>query len=78
MNLHCTPNNQPSALVEKLSPRELEVLTLLNKGCSVKEAASMMAIKETTARTLVMRAYKKLGANNLQTALYETRLLILT
>jgi DNA-binding NarL/FixJ family response regulator len=54
------------------------VLTLLNKGCSVKEVASMMKIKETTARTLVMRAYKKLGANNLQTALYETRLLILT
>lgn len=70
--------DQPSVSIEKLSPRELEVLTLLDKGCCVREAASMMKIKETTARTLIMRAYKKLEVNNLQAALYECRMFILS
>lgn len=56
-----------------LTPRELELIRLLGKGNSFKESAQLMDIGETTAKTLAVRAYSKLGANNLQTALYEAR-----
>lgn len=56
-----------------LSSRELELLTLLNKGIAFKQCAALMDVSESTTKTLAMRAYQKLGANNLQSALYEAR-----
>lgn len=60
-------------LNSSLSPRELELLSVLNKGYCFKQSANIMGVKETTAKTLAYRAYKKLGVTNLQSALYEIR-----
>lgn len=56
-----------------LSSREAELLVLLNQGCSFRQSAERMSIQECTAKTLAARAYQKLGANNLQEALYAAR-----
>lgn len=56
-----------------LSPRELELLRVLNKGYCFKQSAEIMGIKETTVKTFAYRAYKRLGVVNLQSALYELR-----
>jgi DNA-binding NarL/FixJ family response regulator len=57
----------------ELSTRELELLTLLNKGLAFKKCAELMGVSESTTKTQAARAYQKLGATNLQTALYEAR-----
>lgn len=59
--------------VPDVSPRELELLQLLNKGCSFKQCAEAMGVGESTIKTHAARAYEKLGASNLQMALYEAR-----
>jgi DNA-binding NarL/FixJ family response regulator len=53
-----TPASAPEA--EKLSPREIEVLDLLVKGYSYKEAAEAMKISYGTVHTHIQRIYKKL------------------
>jgi DNA-binding NarL/FixJ family response regulator len=60
-------------LNSRLSPRELELLSVLNKGYCFKQSAEILGVKETTAKTLAYRAYKRLGVSNLQSALYEIR-----
>lgn len=57
-----------------LSPREMELLQLLNKGYPFKQCAALMGVSESTTKTQAARAYEKLGATNLQTALYEARM----
>jgi DNA-binding NarL/FixJ family response regulator len=57
----------------ELSRRELELLQLLDKGFTFKKCAELMSVSETTTKTQATRAYQKLGAPNLQTALYEAR-----
>lgn len=47
-----------------LSPREAEVLGLLQQGRSVPEVASCMFVSLSTAKTYVSRLYDKLGATN--------------
>lgn len=60
-------------LVPKLSDREMELLHFLNKGIPFKQCAEMMGVTEATTKTLAGRAYQKLGASNLQSALYQAR-----
>lgn len=57
----------------QLSGRELELLALLNKGLPFKKCAELMGVSESTTKTQATRAYHKLGATNLQAALYEAR-----
>lgn len=57
----------------ELSVRELELLTLLNKGFPFRKCAELMGVSESTTKTQATSAYQKLGASNLQTALYEAR-----
>jgi DNA-binding NarL/FixJ family response regulator len=47
-----------------LSPRETEVLGLLQQGKSVPEVAGAMFVSLSTAKTYVSRLYDKLGATN--------------
>ncbi len=46
--------------VEKLSPREYEVLSLLAKGCLYKTIADQLGIGLGTVRTHQRRIYEKL------------------
>lgn len=61
------------APVPDLSKRELELLMLLNKGLPFRTCAELMHVSESTTKTQAARAYQKLGATNLQMALYEAR-----
>ncbi len=47
-----------------LSPREREALMLLARGLTTKEVAQAMGISPGTARKLLERAYRKLGARS--------------
>lgn len=60
--------------VPELSPRELELMSLLNRGFTFKQCADIMGVSESTTKTHSSRAYEKLGASNLQMALYEARM----
>lgn len=52
-----------------LSPRERQVLRLLQEGRSVPEVASTIYVSLSTAKTYVGRLYEKLGASNRAQAL---------
>jgi DNA-binding NarL/FixJ family response regulator len=52
-----------------LSPRELEVLSLLREGLSVPQVAARLYVSLSTAKTYVARVYDKLGAKNRAQAL---------
>ena len=52
--------NANAAEMEKLTPRELEVLTLLAKGCLYKEMSDRLGISMNTIRTHLKRIYEKL------------------
>ncbi|MFF5053530.1 response regulator [Micromonospora sp. NPDC000663] len=49
---------------EPLSQRELEVLTLVARGTSNKEAAARLFISEATVKTHLLHLYAKLGVND--------------
>ncbi|WP_328533385.1 response regulator transcription factor [Micromonospora zamorensis] len=49
---------------EPLSQRELEVLTLVARGASNREAASRLFISEATVKTHLLHVYTKLGVND--------------
>ncbi|SPH24573.1 HTH-type quorum sensing-dependent transcriptional regulator VjbR [Defluviimonas aquaemixtae] len=50
--------------MQSLSPREIDVLTMLAMGLNRAQAADNLAISEHTVRTYVESARFKLGANN--------------
>ncbi|NIK59101.1 response regulator transcription factor [Kribbella shirazensis] len=52
-----------------LSPRELEVLSLLATGLSVPALAATLFVSLSTAKTYVSRVYEKLGATNRASAI---------
>ncbi|MBL7261952.1 response regulator [Paractinoplanes lichenicola] len=52
------------ATKEPLSQRELEVLALIARGNSNKEAASRLFISEATVKTHLLHAYAKLGVRD--------------
>lgn len=56
--------NEKQARRPLLSPREAEVLALLQQGHSVPDVAGKMFVSLSTAKTYVSRLYDKLGATN--------------
>ena len=57
------PLDTPSE-VERLTPRETEVLTYLSKGFTIKEIASLMGIKWFTVNDHIKSIYKKLNVSS--------------
>jgi DNA-binding NarL/FixJ family response regulator len=49
---------------EPLSQRELDILGLIARGCSNREAAARLYISEATVKTHVLHIYAKLGVND--------------
>ena len=49
---------------EPLSHREIEVLTLIARGNSNREAAALLFISEATVKTHLLHAYAKLGVRD--------------
>jgi DNA-binding NarL/FixJ family response regulator len=57
-------NPSDQLLVEKLTPRETEVLQLLAQGLANKQIAALLSISEHTVKFHVSSIYAKLGATN--------------
>lgn len=53
----------------KLSPREMQVLTLLADGSGVAAISKQLFISESTTKTHISKVYEKLGAGNRAQAL---------
>jgi DNA-binding NarL/FixJ family response regulator len=49
---------------EPLSQREIEVLTLIARGCGNRETARRLFISEATVKTHLLHAYAKLGVRD--------------
>lgn len=65
----------PVQAIDKLSPREREILALIAKGQSNKVIARELAIAETTVKIHVQHIFKKLGlSSRVQAAVYATSL----
>jgi DNA-binding NarL/FixJ family response regulator len=56
---------------EPVSARELEVLELVARGASNREAAARLFISEATVKTHLMHIYAKLGVNDRAAAVAE-------
>ena len=54
--------NQPQLDALGITPRELEILTLVAQGLSNREIAARLFVSENTVKTHCSRAFDKLGA----------------
>jgi DNA-binding NarL/FixJ family response regulator len=59
--------------VVPLSPRELEVLQLVARGCTYQETGSHLGVAVTTVQAHVRNIYGKLDVHNKAEALFEAR-----
>lgn len=55
---------EAAAVRETLTQRELEILTLLARGLSVKQVATRLGIGPRTVETHIGKVYRKLGVRN--------------
>jgi DNA-binding CsgD family transcriptional regulator len=56
-----------------LAPREQQALALVATGRTNREAAAQLGISDETVKTLLERAYKKLGVRRRAEAVLEAR-----
>jgi DNA-binding NarL/FixJ family response regulator len=57
------PSARPPAM-DELTPRELEVLSLIARGSSNAEIASQLVVSDATVKTHVARIFSKLGLHD--------------
>lgn len=63
-----------SRTYDGLTPRELQMLTMLVRGCAVKDMAAELSISERTARNHLSNTYHKLGVcNRSQAVIYAIK-----
>lgn len=75
---HFTASGLSNVLARKketfgLSPRELEVLTLLPQGATAREMGKQLFLSEPTIKTHMANIYRKLGVTNRTTAIAKAR-----
>lgn len=64
--LHAFTNREPAtdSPLDRLTPRETDVLTLLSRGLCNKEIASQLFLGESTVKAHVKAIYRKLGVSS--------------
>ena len=60
-------------LIEPLTKRELEVVTLLANGCSNQEIAEQLVLSNNTVRAHLKNLYSKIGAQDRQHGVQRAR-----
>lgn len=76
---HRPPDPSPANALEQLTPRELEVLTLLSRGQSNAEIAETLVVSHPTVKTHVAHVLMKLGVRDRAQAViyaYESGLIV--
>jgi len=63
----------PTIESDLLTPREVEVIRLIAKGCSYDEAAVLLGISKNTIPVHIRNIYRKLQSKNKVEALFEAR-----
>jgi PAS domain S-box-containing protein len=58
------PDNRPSAPPPHLTPRQVEVLRLLEQGRSTKQIAAELHLSTETVRNHIRRLFRSLGVNS--------------
>jgi PAS domain S-box-containing protein len=58
------PDDSPTAALPHLTPRQMEVLRLLEKGRSTKQMAAELHISTETVRNHIRRLFQALGVNS--------------
>ncbi len=58
------PNSTLPDLINKLTPRQMEIIKMLMAGRSNKETASLLSIKRDTVRKHIVNACKHIGVEN--------------
>ncbi len=66
-------SSSKNALLEQLTPRELEVLNVLARGLSQKMAAAELGISVGTVHTHVKKVYEKLHVHSISEAISKLR-----
>ena len=54
----------PKSELDRLTPREREIIALLAKGCLYKEIATQLGISPSTVRAHLHAVYGKLGVKS--------------
>ena len=67
------PAKPRTAAVDALSPREMDVLRLVARGCSYQETGACLGITTTTVQAHVRNLYGKLDVHSKTEAVYEAR-----
>lgn len=68
-----TANVPPPAAQPVLTPREIEILTMVNKGFTNKEIAEIVTLSPLTVECHVKNIYKKLAVRSRTEAVFEAR-----
>jgi DNA-binding NarL/FixJ family response regulator len=67
------PRSKPGRHETALTPRELDVLSSLDRGMRFREIAESLGISQTTAKTHARSLFRKLGATSRSEATYTAR-----
>ena len=73
------PTRSAASVLEQLTPREIEVMTLMARGLSNREIADQLVLGETTVKTHVARILTKLAVRDraqVVIAAYESGLVV--
>ncbi len=58
------PDHKPTAPLPQLTPRQVEVLRLLEQGRSTKQIAAELHLSTETVRNHIRRLFQALGVNS--------------
>jgi DNA-binding NarL/FixJ family response regulator len=71
--LEGSPDERPAAPHRHLTPRQVEVLRLLEQGCSTRQIADELHVSTETVRNHIRRLFRALGVHSRLEAVAASR-----